>query len=203
MTSSDPNDNPFSGMNPYSAATSSTHAPREGDVQLPDVQVRGMISQVQILGVLMIIQGAMELLVAMAIAGYAVFMPQIMQEMQNQAAKQGGQPPAGMQQTQQMAGWLTVGGSVLAAVILAVAIMTIFSGFKVYRFQGRTLAIVSLCSGLLMLFTCYCFPTSLALTIYGLIVMLNPSVKLGFELQRNGYSAQSIQRAFAILPLGR
>lgn len=203
MTSSNPNDNPFSGMNPYSAAASSSDAPREGDVQLPEVQVRGMISQVQILGVLMIIQGAMEFLAGIAIAGYAVFMPQFMQEMQNQAAKQGTQPPAGMQQMQQTAGWLTVGGSVLAVVIVAVAVMTIFSGFKVYRFQGRTLAIVSLCSGLLMLFTCYCFPTSLALTVYGLIVMLNPSVKLGFDLQRKGYSAQSIQRAFAILPLGR
>jgi len=201
MTSGNPNDDPFSAMNPYSAATVRADALREGELQLPDVQTRGMISQVPILGVLMILQGAMEFLVGIVIVGYAIFMPQFMQQMQNQAAKQGGpQPPA---LPAQAAAWITIGGSVLAVVILAIALLTIYSGFKVYRFKSRTLAIVSLFSGLVMIATCYCFPTSLALTIYGLIVMLNPSVKLGFDLQKNGYSAQNIQRAFAILPLGR
>jgi hypothetical protein len=55
--------------------------------------------------------------------------------------------------------------------------------------------------GLLTLLTCYCFPTSLGLFIYGLIVLLNDSVKLGFELADRGYSSAEIKRAFAQLPI--
>jgi len=58
MTNGNPNDDPFSAMNPFSAAMVRADALREGELQFPDVQTRGMISQVPILGVLMITANA-------------------------------------------------------------------------------------------------------------------------------------------------
>ena len=45
-------------------------------------------------------------------------------------------------------------------------------------------AIVMLCTGMLSIATCYCFPTRFALAIYGLIVLLNGPVKLAFRFER-------------------
>ena len=47
---------------------------------------------------------------------------------------------------------------------------------------------------------CYCLPTAIGLFIYGLIVLLNPSVKRAFEMGEQGYSANKIQNHFARLP---
>jgi hypothetical protein len=75
-------------------------------------------------------------------------------------------------------------------------ILQIFAGIKVFKFQSRTLGIVSLFSGLATMLTCYCAPTSVALLIYGLIVLLNNSVSQAFELAKQGHSPDHIDLMF-------
>ena len=56
-----------------------------------------------------------------------------------------------------------------------------------------------LCVGMVSIMTCYCFPTSLALAIYGLVVLLSQPVKLAFDLGDQGYDPTEIQKAFLML----
>lgn len=181
-------------LNPYASNIGPTPPTDAGELNAALGYRRGMIGHIPILAVLMVIQGVLELLMAVAFAGYAVLMPEMFQEMQKQAAKQGGQG-GGMPAA--MPAWLTTVGVALAIVILIIGALTIYSGLNVYRFRGRVMAIVMLGAGLSLIFTCYCFPTALALAIYGLITLLNPSVKYGFDLRAQGHAAQDIQRLFA------
>jgi hypothetical protein len=184
-------------LNPYAVNIAPTGIVTEENLRLALGQTRGMIGQIPILGVLMIVHGVVDLLMAIICGGYAIFLPDFMRQVQAQAVKQGGQatpmPPEAMF-------WMTFGFGFVAVLALVVGVLTIYSGINVMRFRGRMTAIVSLGMGLAMIATCYCFPTSLALSIYGLITLLNPSVKLGFELAKQGRSPRDIQRSFAMLP---
>ncbi len=184
-------------MNPYVASTISTAPNNAGDIILPNGTQRGLIGQVTVVGILMIVQGALEVFMGIVVAGYAAFFPTFMDAMQEQAVKTGEtmqpMPP-------EFANWMMAGGALLGGLVLIIGIVTIIAGYKITQFRGRILAIVSLCLGLTSVFTCYCFPTALALTIYGLIVLLNTPVKLAFEYAAAGYSNKAIQRAFAMLP---
>jgi hypothetical protein len=44
--------------------------------------------------------------------------------------------------------------------------------------------------------SCYCAPTGIALLVYGLIVYLNPAVKLAFEMGAQGIPASQILATF-------
>jgi hypothetical protein len=74
--------------------------------------------------------------------------------------------------------------------------MQAYSGWKLYKFQSRTLAIVSLSAGLATMLTCYCAPTSIGLMIYGLIVLMNDSVRQAFDLAKQGNSPDQIDAFF-------
>ncbi len=180
-------------LNPYAAHEGPAKSVADDDLRLPLGQTRGMVNQVLVIGILMIVQGVLNLIMAVGCAGYSVFMPEVMR----QAAKQQG---GGPQMPPNAIAWMTYGLGAMAVVALIVGVFNIYSGINIMRFRGRTTAIVSLSLGLGMISTCYCFPTSLALAIYGLIVLLNPSVKLAFELATQGRSAKNIQRSFAMLP---
>ena len=65
------------------------------------------------------------------------------------------------------------------------------------------MAIISLSVSLLTVFTCYCLPTAAGLFIFGLIVLMDNSVKVGFDLAERGHTNAEIQQAFARLPLGQ
>ena len=59
--------------------------------------------------------------------------------------------------------------------------LQLFAGWQVRDRRGRVLAFVALGSGMLTLLSCYCFVTSLALAIYGLVVLLDQGVADAFE----------------------
>ena len=62
-------------------------------------------------------------------------------------------------------------------------LLHLVAGIRNLRYKGRTLGIVALGFGLAATMTCYCAPTSIALTVYGLIVYLNPAVAQVFAAQ--------------------
>lgn len=155
--------------------------PFEGDLR------RGRVGQVQILGVLMVVHGVLDVMAAVAMGGYAFFMPQLMR----QAAANGGNPmPPNVDRTVM----LTMIG--LAAVYFFAGVGNLVGGVWAIQFRRRPWVIAGLVGGLLMLMSCYCFPTSLVLFVYGLFVMLGPSVVYAFELRKQGHSVKEIQEAF-------
>ena len=182
-----------SAQNPYSAPHTTPQELRQtGEIPLPPGQTRGMVGQAAIVGVLMAIQGAADCLAGLIALFYAIFMPAFMA----QQAAQGGGPPL----PENFGLFFAVGGGIAAAVLITLGILMIYAGVSVTRYQRRTLAIVALVSGMITLLTCYCFPTSLLLGIYGMIFLFNQPVTYAFELRSRGYSVQQIQRAFLVLP---
>lgn len=192
--------NPYreeNAANPYGARSSMPSRYAEGEIRLPENQQRGLIGQVPVIGVLMIVQGILLTIVSLFIVLYAVMMPRFFDEMQRDMAAKGGNG-AGM--PPEFGTWFMMGALLFALTIGGMAVLMILSGFKVIKYRGRTFAIVMLCVGMLSIATCYCFPTGLALAVYGLIVLLNGPVKLAFDLSEQGYDPREIQKAFVMLP---
>ena len=195
--STDDSFGPDASQNPYSAPQTTPQVIQQsGSIPLPPGQTRGMVGQAAIVGVLMVVQGAIDCLGGIIAAFYAVFMPSIMAEAARQQAAQGGGQPM----PENIGTFFAVGGGIVAVVMIGLGILLIYSGISVARYQRRTLAIIALASGLMTLFTCYCFPTSLLLGIYGMIFLFNQPVAYAFELRSKGYSPQEIQKAFLMLP---
>ena len=113
-----------------------------------------------------------------------------------QAQQQGGAAPMPANVT-----WaFVVGGTVVAIVMFGLGGLWIYSGVSVMKYRRRTLAIVALAAGMVTFFTCYCFPTSLVMGIYGLIFLLNEPVARAFQMGSQGKSVQEIQQHFAAMP---
>ncbi|TWT82200.1 hypothetical protein CA13_36610 [Planctomycetes bacterium CA13] len=199
-------DNPFdpgdsespNSQNPYSPAQDPSVVVSSSPGNLSDVVSRGMVGQVQILGVLMIVQGILMALMAVGIAFYAFFMPSMLEAMQQQAAAQGGNAPTPM--PPEFGPMMMIGGSILGTLIFALGAATVYCGFRTTQFRNRMLSMVVLCAGLLTAFTCYCLPTQLALVIYGLIVLLNGPVVEAFRFVDQGHSARDVQSAYLSRP---
>ncbi len=190
-------DNPYSEpvINPYGPTLNVGTAVESGPISLPPEMKRGLVNHVPIIGVLMIVQGVFDALMAIGTTIYAVFMPTLFEEIQRQGAQGNpGQPmPAGA------AVAMTAVVGVMALVMFVVGILAVYSGIQLLKYRSRVLAISSLCGGMATIITCYCFPSSILLAIYGLVVLLNPSVKLAFDLRSRGHEADTIQRAFLSL----
>jgi hypothetical protein len=143
-----------------------------------------MVGQVTVVAILLIVEGALELLVAfiLLIGG-----PAMMLEFEQQSAEV---PPA------------VVGAivTIFGVVALAAAVLKIVAGIRNLKYRGRTLGIVALVSGVLTMFTCYCAPTALALMVYGLIVYLNGDVARAFEQGKQGWSSDQIKASFLARP---
>jgi len=80
----------------------------------------------------------------------------------------------------------------IGILIVATAGLRIYAAYRAYQFRGRVMGIVSLIFGCITILTCYCFPTSLALLVYGLIVYNNQDVKSAFTLGEQGTPAAQI-----------
>jgi len=150
----------------------------------------GMVNHAMPVGILMVVQGALNCIFGGLAVIYAVMMPRFIAQ-----ANQPGQP----QLTPNTGLIFAVGGGVAAFVMISLGLLWIFSGLSVTRYKRRTLAIVSLAAGMVTLFTCYCFPTSLMMGIYGLIFLFNPSVTTAFEMRGEGKSVDDIKRKFLSL----
>ncbi len=88
--------------------------------------------------------------------------------------------------------WMYLGVGLL---LLPIALLQLVAGIRNLGLRNRKLGIVALCSGMLTVFTFYCAPTSIALAIYGLIVLLHPSVQEAFKMRSGGTSKEDILAA--------
>lgn len=148
----------------------------------------GKASQVPLVAILMMVQGGFELLYAAFMFLMGVMMPMFMAPAMR--ARPG--PPQGPPLA--MMGW-AMGGIYLGlgAVLLIGAVLKLAGGFRNYRYRGRVLGIVALISGLASGFSCYCFPTAIALLIYGLIVYFDQQTVYAFRLGAQGQTPEQIK----------
>ena len=140
----------------------------------------GLVNQVMVVGILQIVIGVMELLMGGLLLFYAVFFSFIMPNMENQGGNV--PPPEAML-------WLSIGCGVGGVIVLAVSILRIVAGIYSFWFKQRTLMLASLIGGMVTILTCYCSLFSLGIGIYGLIVMIDPAVRLAYRLSADGVPA--------------
>jgi hypothetical protein len=84
----------------------------------------------------------------------------------------------------------------LGAVIFSCGIVNLIAGVRIVRFRGRVFGLIALFTNVLPLITCYCAPTSIAMMVYGLIVLFQPDVARAFELVAAGASPDEAVRKF-------
>jgi hypothetical protein len=153
--------------NPYAAPRATTSA-YPHDPWAERRRAAGWITQVTVVSILMMIQGTLECLLSLMF------------------------PLVGLTQPDNGADAPLVVFIGLGIVIFLSGALKLAAGIMNYRFRGRVLGFVALGSGLVSLCTCYCFPTALALGVYGLIVLLNEHVGAAFSLGAQGLSRAEI-----------
>ena len=142
----------------------------------------------------MLVSPLMTPIFGIALVVMSFWLPNMLaEEMQNNPAFQQGNNMTPQQMSLLI--MLTYGG--MGALLCLVAVLSIIGGIKMLRFRSYVFCIVSVAASFFTLFAgCYCFPTSLCVGIYCLIVLLNEPVKLAFELAKRGASAAQIKSAF-------
>lgn len=130
---------------------------------------RGRAHHLPTLGVLTIVNGA--LMLALGLMNLVTYF--VMFGFMASSATQDVPPEA-----EGMFWGIMVGAGLLSSVVhLVPGALQIWSGWRMRQRVGRTLAIVALSSGLATLLGCYCFPTSLALFIWGLMILLDDGTR--------------------------
>lgn len=165
--------------NPYSSPSESQSVKPQGEGKL--------VPQVRIVAILMMIQAVVEILYGLYCGAMGFVMPALMAGQQNQI-------PAEQQEM-----FNTVFYSfffVTAALGIFIGTLRLVAGILGVTYRGRTLGIVSHIGGFLTIATCYCFPTAIALGIYGCIVYFNVDVAKAFELRSRGYTSEQILAHF-------
>lgn len=156
--------------NPYQSPDDFSHTP----VHLPSATGNSStIVKVKVLAILMIVQGALEALLGLMLAGVGVFFYFAGQQMFAAQQRAGGGPPP--------PAWIFLIYLPVGLVLLAVAGIRIYAGIRNLSFKGRTLGIIAISCGLATSLTMYCAPTSIGLMIYGLIVYLDGNVAQAFK----------------------
>ncbi len=70
------------------------------------------------------------------------------------------------------------------AAALMPGILQVIAGIRLLRgLRGRTFAMVALGAGFVGFLTCYCAPTSIALAVWGLMLLSDAEVRAAFEAQ--------------------
>lgn len=69
----------------------------------------------------------------------------------------------------------------IGAATLIVGILQLVAGLRLRTFRSRLLGFVALAAGLLTVISCYCAPSSIALLIWGAIVLRSPDVAARFD----------------------
>lgn len=180
------------GDNPY--APPLTQGPAAGGVPAAVPPGGGMVRHVMPVAILMLVQGGLELLMAVLLIGLAGAAPVMFPNMTGDggAARELGLAAPPVPFTTMM----IVMYGVMGAGGLIAGVLHIVAGVFGLRFRRRTLGIVALTAGLVSLSTCYCAPTAIGLFVYGLVTYSNPQVRAAFALGDAGVTAAEVRARF-------
>jgi hypothetical protein len=178
--------------NPYEAPID--YAPQATTKPLPPRELPGLVGHVRIVAILMIVQGVLELLMAIYFIVFGFFFGATLGEamMKDPNFRQGQGPPPEL-----MSAIMTATPIVMGSVGFIVGVLHIYAGFRNFLFQNRMLGIIALVGGMASIGTVYCCPTSFMLFIYGAIVYMNPSVVRAFGMAAEGYPSDAILFTFS------
>ncbi len=153
-----------------------------------------MANQIPVVAILMIVQGALELLMAGLLYFAAIFLPTLFDQMQQNPAF----GPAARPEDREMMRTLVplIYGSMGTAALIA-GVLHLIAGIRNVSYRGRTIGLVALFLGLVSIGTCYCAPTTIGLTVYGLIVYFNAQSVRAFELGQQGLRSAEIRDVLA------
>jgi hypothetical protein len=140
-----------------------------------------MVGQVKVVGILMIVHGVIVALVGVL---YAVASSMFM--FITPPAGGGGPPPELF-----LAIYIALG-----TVIFSCGVLNAVAGYRVMTLRNRVLGLIALFTNVVPLITCYCAPTSIAMMVYGLIVLFQPDVGRAFELVAAGATPDEAIRKF-------
>jgi hypothetical protein len=146
-----------------------------------------MVQQVPIVGILMIVHGALVALMGLL---YAIMGPTMlaMFQLDQNAAKR--------PDDQTMMTIMSIVYIGCGLLVLGIGALHVISGIQCMRFRGRTLAIATLFCNIPVLMTCYCAPTGIGITVYGLIVLFQNDVAQAFAMAAQGATVAEIKNAF-------
>jgi hypothetical protein len=154
----------------------------------------GLVSHVRIVAILMMVQGALEMLLGVFYGVFGVLMATVMRE----GVMEGPGFPADSGLSPDAFVWLMIAVYAgLGLVNFVIGVLHAYAGYRNYQFKSRTLGIIALAAGMLTVVGCYCMPTAIALAIYGLIVYLNASVAVAFQMGEQGHSGAAISATFS------
>jgi hypothetical protein len=148
-----------------------------------------MVNQVQVVSILMIVNGALVSLMGLFYAAMGPLMFTIF-TLAPPPGPQGGPNQADKAFFTAMSAVYVVIG--LPTVVCGV--LNIVAGIRSLYFRNRILALVALFTNMITLFTCYCSPIAVGVMIYGLIVMFQPDVALTFRRVAQGLPAELSKR---------
>ena len=157
--------------NPYS--DNDPPSPYAFQSQAPIGSSDAYIKQIQVVGILNLVQASLELMMCVMVIGIAIFMG----TMQNDPKLQNIPNAPPMQ-------WIAIGYFIFGAVIGVIATLRLVAGIMILKKRGRVFSIVASILGLATVFTCYCSLTSIALCVYSLVVLIQPSVIEEFDRAR-------------------
>jgi hypothetical protein len=126
-----------------------------------------MVKHVQYVAILMVVEGALELVPGTVLTALAV-------------AVAFGSARGSELKDNVIPAELTFVIFFLGPALIAAGAFKVFAGLRNMKMQGRTLGLVALGSSLVAVPTCYCAPTALALAIYGFIVYTHADVQREF-----------------------
>jgi len=176
-------DNPFRD-NPYASPDLQSDA-MSGGLPYPPAR-RSLVGHVPAVAILMMVQGALEVLMGFGLVGMGAVLPRLMQsDLAQQDMPSPGPPPEAMT-------WIMLAVyGFFGLVVLSGALLHIVAGILNYSFRARVLGIVASIVGMLTtFFTCYCAPTAIALGVYGLVCYMNPDVIQTFAVAEAGRTKQ-------------
>jgi len=153
-----------------------------------------MHRQIKIVAILMIVEGALELLMG---GVYCIIGPVMMTFMRSTPPPTTPGAPAPPPPEMFAAIYIAIG----VATIIG-AIVKIIAGIRNASLRNRVLGFVGLGMGLLAFGTCYCVLPALALGIYGIIVLVNDKSAQAFALVESGMPPEQALAQLDAMPAG-
>jgi hypothetical protein len=129
------------------------------------------VHHVPALGIVMMVQGALTLMLGLYLGTFGGFMARSMSE----------QPAVDGTLDDAVGTFLFAAMGGIALLHIVAGVLLGWAGWRVRTFHGRVLAFVALgASAVLSVTGCYCWLTALALSIWGLVVLLDDTVRARF-----------------------
>lgn len=186
--------NPFQPPNPNSDSVVPLST-TPGGMKLGHRGRSGLVRQVPVFATLLMVQGALVTLVGISLIAVAFVTPEMMSQAMRDAMRE--QPQADAQlmrdMEQQMNKVIIVVCGSMGIALLATGGISLYAGVRNLNYRSRTLGIVAVVLGFLASLTIWCAPTSIALGIYGLVVLLNSDVVLAFQLREQGCTIDQVK----------